>query len=65
MPIVKKYSDLIILLLLILVLILLLIIFTDMHVAKINREIKQAATIIPGKSISLQSIIFKKQQQLL
>jgi len=46
MPIVKKYSDLIILLLLVIVLILLLILFTDMHVAKINREIKQAAFII-------------------
>ena len=45
MPIVKKYSDLIILLLLIIVLIQLLIIFTDMHVAKINREIKQASLI--------------------
>ncbi|WP_164972813.1 hypothetical protein [Lacibacter luteus] len=45
MPIIKKYTDLIILLLLVLVLILLLIIFTDMHVAKINRNIQQTAII--------------------
>lgn len=43
LPIVKKYSYFIIVLLLILVLILLLIIFTDVHVAKINREIKQVS----------------------
>ncbi|MGJ7032096.1 hypothetical protein [Niabella hirudinis] len=41
MRFVKKYSSQIIILLLILVLILLLIIFTDMHVAAINREIEQ------------------------
>ncbi|MGN6299379.1 MAG: hypothetical protein ACTHM7_21475 [Ginsengibacter sp.] len=43
MHIVKKYYWLIILLLIVLVLILLLIIFTDMHVAKINQEIKQVS----------------------
>jgi len=59
MPIVKKYSDLIILLLLIIVLILLLIIFTDMHVAKINRDIKQAFVSVNWKTITIQSIIFK------
>ena len=56
MPIVKKYSDLIILLLLIIVLILLLIIFTDMHVAKINREIKQAALITYNIQLKTLSI---------
>ncbi|NCU02707.1 MAG: hypothetical protein GXC73_01870 [Chitinophagaceae bacterium] len=45
MPILKKYSDLIILLLLVIVLILLLILFTDVHVAKINRDIKQVSNI--------------------
>lgn len=44
MQIQKKYYKLIILLLIVLVLILLLIIFTDLHVAKINREIKQVST---------------------
>jgi hypothetical protein len=41
----KKYSWFIIVLLLVLVLILLLILFTDVHVAKINREIKQSSII--------------------
>ncbi|AHF17971.1 hypothetical protein NIASO_17900 [Niabella soli DSM 19437] len=41
MRFIKKYSSLIIILLLILVLILLLIIFTNMHLAAINREIKR------------------------
>lgn len=43
MSFLKKYSNFIIVVLIILVLILLLIIFTDVHVAKINREIKQAS----------------------
>ncbi len=47
MSLIKKYSNLIIVLLLILVLILLLIIFTDVHVAKINREIKQVSAFFP------------------
>lgn len=58
MSFVKKYSHFIIVLLLILVLILLLIIFTDVHVAEINRDIKQAGhlalpqlKIINGKPI--------------
>jgi hypothetical protein len=42
MAIIKKYSDYIILLLVILLLILLLIIVTDIHVAKINRDIRQS-----------------------
>ncbi len=46
MQIQEKYCRLIILLLLVLVLILLIIIFTDMHVAKINREIKQVSAFI-------------------
>jgi uncharacterized membrane protein len=41
----KKYGWFIIVLLLVLVIILLLIIFTDVHVAKINREIKQTSSI--------------------
>jgi uncharacterized membrane protein len=45
MAIIKKYHYLIIVLLIILVLILLLIIFTDVHVAKISRDIKQASII--------------------
>ncbi|SDC62394.1 hypothetical protein [Niabella drilacis] len=49
MHFVKKYSNLIIILLLILVLILLLIIFTDIHVAKINRAIKQTSVITKVK----------------
>lgn len=43
----KKYSNIIIVLLIIIVLILLLIIFTDIHVAKINREIKQVSAAYP------------------
>ncbi|HWI91540.1 MAG TPA: hypothetical protein VNT20_09715 [Flavisolibacter sp.] len=42
---IKKYGWFIIVLLLVLVIILLLIIFTDVHVAKINREIKQTSSI--------------------
>lgn len=38
-------------LLLLIVLILLLIIFTDMHLAKINREIKQASMITKVKTV--------------
>jgi len=51
---VKKYSWFIIVLLLVLVLILLLIIFTDVHVAKINREIKQTSIITQDKDSFLQ-----------
>jgi|GEM_PF-5219358 len=50
----RKYSSLIIILLLLLVLILLLIIFTDIHVAKINREIKQTSVIIQDENPILQ-----------
>jgi uncharacterized membrane protein len=46
----KKYSWFIIVLLLVLVLILLLILFTDVHVAKINREIKQSSIIINAEN---------------
>lgn len=50
MSLIKKYSNVIIVLLIILVLILLLIIFTDVHVAKINREIKQASTFFTSNN---------------
>jgi len=43
MSFLKKYNDYIILLLVALVLILLLIIITDMHVAKINKQMEQTA----------------------
>ena len=54
---VKKYGWFIIVLLLVLVLILLLILFTDVHVAKINREIKQSSIIITNAENHHSSII--------
>jgi hypothetical protein len=51
---VKKYSWFIIVLLLVIVFILLLILFTDVHVAKINRDIKQTSIITKDKNSILQ-----------
>lgn len=46
MTLLRKYSDYIILLLVILVLILLLIMYTDMHLAKINQDVRE--TLLTG-----------------
>jgi len=51
---VKKYSWFIIVLLLVIVFILLLILFTDVHVAKINRDIKQTSIITQDENSILQ-----------
>jgi hypothetical protein len=51
---VKKYSWFIIVLLLVIVFILLLILFTDVHVAKINRDIKQTSIITKDENSILQ-----------
>ena len=46
MSFLRKYSDYIILLLVIIVLVLLLIIITDIHVARINRDMQHVGLII-------------------
>lgn len=46
MAVLRKYSDYIILLLVILVLILLLIMYTDMHLAKINQDVRETLLTI-------------------
>ena len=46
MALFRKYSDYVILLLVILILILLLILYTDVHLAKINQDVRE--TLLTG-----------------